>query len=167
LGSELKVFGFRVCGLVFSVYGLGFWGSGSGCGVWPLQLQAWGFAKLTFGVRFKSNRQCSPWKASKQSNLFCTPPPRTRPLVAPLAFPSPTGSADSEIRCIRHGMAVSANEPNVPMGTSFANCLAGDAKQTSVVAGAVSTWRFSDVDDIALSVILLRGCKLRLGRGWL
>ena len=54
MGSELKVLGFRVCGLVFRVYGLGFWGSGSGCGVWLLQLQSWGFAKLTFGVRFKS-----------------------------------------------------------------------------------------------------------------
>jgi len=32
VGSKLKVFGFRVCGLVFRVYGLGFWGSGSGCG---------------------------------------------------------------------------------------------------------------------------------------
>ena len=51
LDSELKVLGFRVCGLVFKVYGLGCWGWGSGCGVWPLQLQAWGFAKLTFHLR--------------------------------------------------------------------------------------------------------------------
>jgi len=49
-----KVFGFRVCGLVFRVYGLGLWGSGSGCGVWPLHFQSWGFAKLTFGVRFRA-----------------------------------------------------------------------------------------------------------------
>jgi len=61
LGSESKLwvlssrfFGFRVCGLLFRVYGFGCWGSGSGCGVWLLQLQAWGFAKLTFGVRFRA-----------------------------------------------------------------------------------------------------------------
>ena len=54
MGSELKVFGFRVCGLVFRVYGVGCLGSGSGCGVWLLQLQAWGSAKLTFGVRFRA-----------------------------------------------------------------------------------------------------------------
>ena len=42
MGSELKVFGFRVCGLVFRVYGVGCLGSGSGCGV--------GFCNFKLGV---------------------------------------------------------------------------------------------------------------------
>jgi len=59
--SKLWVLSSRFLGLGFVVWCFGstVWGlgSGSGCGVWLLQLQAWGFAKLTFGVRFRAGAQ--------------------------------------------------------------------------------------------------------------